>query len=88
MFLFKNSNFSKNSDLLPWVQKNLLPSKIKESTCEREGELKIKFEKERMRATKIKLENLNFKKELERERNSKEEGEEEWNKAAVIYNQS
>jgi hypothetical protein len=32
-------------DLLPWVQKNLLPSKIKESTCERGGELKIKFEK-------------------------------------------
>jgi hypothetical protein len=46
MLLFKNSNFSKKSDLLPWVQKNLLPSKIKESTCEREGELKIKFEKE------------------------------------------
>jgi hypothetical protein len=30
-----------------------------------------------MRATKNKLENLNLKKELERERNSKEEGEEE-----------
>jgi hypothetical protein len=88
MFLFKNSNFSKNLDLLPWVQKNLLPSKIKESTCEREGELKIKFKKETMRATKRNLENLNFKKELERERNSKEEGEEEWDKAAVIYNQS
>jgi hypothetical protein len=51
MFIFKNSNFSKNLDLLPWVQKNLLPSEIKESTCEREGELKIKFEKERMQAT-------------------------------------
>jgi hypothetical protein len=41
-----------------------------------------------VRATKRNLENLNFKKELERERNSKEEEEEEWNKAAVIYNQS
>jgi hypothetical protein len=51
MFLFKNSNFSENWDLLLWVQKNLLPSEIKESTSEREGELKIKFEKERMRAT-------------------------------------
>jgi hypothetical protein len=62
MILFKNSNFSKNLDLLPWVQKNLLPSKIKESTCERERELKIKFEKERVRATKRNLENLNLKK--------------------------
>jgi hypothetical protein len=62
MFLIKNSNFSKNLDLLPWVQKNLLPSKIKESTCEREGELKIKFQKERVRATKRNLENLNLKK--------------------------
>jgi hypothetical protein len=57
MFLFTKSNFSKNLDLLLWVQKNLLPSKIKESTCEREGELKIKFEKERVRATKRNLEN-------------------------------
>jgi hypothetical protein len=70
-------------DLLLWVQKNLLPSEIKESTCEREGELKIKFEKERMRATERKMENfiikkkLDRKKKLERERNSKEEGEEE-----------
>jgi hypothetical protein len=47
MFLFLKSNFSKNLDLLPWVQKNLLPSEIKESTCEREGELKIKFEKKK-----------------------------------------
>jgi hypothetical protein len=62
MFIFKNSNFSKNWDLLPWVQKNLLPSEIKESTCEREGELKIKFEKERMRATERKMENLKKKK--------------------------
>jgi hypothetical protein len=77
MFLLKNSNFSKNLDLLPWVQKNLLPSKIKESTCEREGELKIKFEKERIRATERKMENFFIKKKLERERNSKEEGEEE-----------
>jgi hypothetical protein len=61
MFLFKNSNFSKKLDLLPWVQKNLLPSEIKESTCERERELKIKFEKERMRATERKMENF-FKK--------------------------
>jgi hypothetical protein len=67
---------------------NLLPSKIKESTCEREGELNIKFKKVRVRGTKRNLENLNLKKELERERNSKEEGEEEWDKAAVIYNQS
>jgi hypothetical protein len=62
MFLLKNCNFSQNLDLLPWVQKNLLPSKIKESTCEREGELKIKFEKERMRATERKMENLKLKK--------------------------
>jgi hypothetical protein len=48
MFIFKISNFRANWDLLPWVQKNLLPSEIKEITCEREGELKIKFEKERM----------------------------------------
>jgi hypothetical protein len=41
-----------------------------------------------VRATKRNLENLNLKKELEGERNSKEEGEEEWDKAAVIYNQS
>jgi lauroyl/myristoyl acyltransferase len=61
MFLFKNSNFSENLGLLPWVQKNLLPFEIKESTCERKGELKIKLEKERMRATKRNLEN--FKKE-------------------------
>jgi hypothetical protein len=47
-------------DLLPWVQKSLLPSEIKESTCEREGELKIKFEKERMRATEREMENLFF----------------------------
>jgi hypothetical protein len=75
-------------DLLPWVQKNLLPSNVKESTCKKEGELKIKFEKERVRATKRNLENLNLKNELERERNSKEERDEEWDKAAVIYNQS
>jgi hypothetical protein len=77
MFLLKNSNFSKNLDLLPWVQKNLLPSEIKESTCEREGELKIKFEKEKMRATERNLENLKIKIKLEREKNSKEEAEEE-----------
>jgi hypothetical protein len=58
MVLFKNSNFSENLDLLPWVQKNLLPSEIKESTCEREGELKIKFQKERVQATERNLENL------------------------------
>jgi hypothetical protein len=58
MFLLKDYNFSQNLDLLPWVQKNLLPSEIKENTCEREGELKIKFEKERMRATERKMENL------------------------------
>jgi hypothetical protein len=40
MFLFKNSNFSENLDLIPWVHKNLLPSKIKESTYERDPELK------------------------------------------------
>jgi hypothetical protein len=42
MFFF-NSNFSENLDLLPWVQKSLLLSQIEESTCEREGELKIQF---------------------------------------------
>jgi hypothetical protein len=49
-------------DLLPWVQKNLLPSEIKESTCEREEELKIKFEKEGMRAIECKMENFKIKK--------------------------
>jgi hypothetical protein len=57
MVIFKNSKFSKKWDLLPWVQKNLLPSEFKDSMCEREGELKIKFEKGRMRATKRKMEN-------------------------------
>jgi hypothetical protein len=44
---FQNSNFSENYDLLPWVQKSLLPSEIEESTCVREGELKIKLEKKK-----------------------------------------
>jgi hypothetical protein len=44
---FKNSIFGEIYDLLPWVQKSLLPSKIEESTYEREGELKIKSEKRR-----------------------------------------
>jgi predicted phage tail protein len=85
MFLLKYSNFSENWDLLPWIQNILLPSKIKESTCEREGELKIKFEKERMRAIEIKMENFKKKKKKNwiekknwrRRKNSKEEGEEE-----------
>jgi hypothetical protein len=76
MFLYKNSNFSKNLDLLPWVQKNLLPSKIKESTYEREGELKIKFEKESA-SNRKKFGEFKIKKQLEKERNNKEEGEEE-----------
>jgi hypothetical protein len=82
MFLFKNSNFSKNLDLLPWVQKNLLPSKIQESTCEREGELIIKFEKERVQAIERNLENLKIKKNWsgrgivrKRERRSEREGD-------------
>jgi hypothetical protein len=82
MFLFKNSNFSENLDLLPWVQRNLLPSKIKESMCEREGELKIKFEKERVRATERNLENLKKKKNWrgrgtvrKRERRSERKGD-------------
>jgi hypothetical protein len=62
MFLLKNCNFSENWDLLPWVQKNLLPSEIKESTYEREGELKIKFENERMRVIERKMENSFMKK--------------------------
>jgi hypothetical protein len=74
MFLFKISNFSTNLDLLPWVQKNLLPYKIKESTCEREGELKIKFEKERMRATERKMENFFVKKKKKRDRKKKWRG--------------
>jgi hypothetical protein len=48
----------------------------------REGELKIKLEKERMRGTERKTKNLKekkntLKKKLERERNCKEEGKEE-----------
>jgi hypothetical protein len=61
MFIFKNSKSSENWDLLLWVQKNILPSEFKESMCEREGELKIKFEKEKMRAIERKMEN-SFKK--------------------------
>jgi hypothetical protein len=54
--------------------------------CEREGELKTKLEKERMRGTERKTKNLKLKKikkildrkkKLERGRNSLEEGEEE-----------
>ena len=47
--------------------------------CAREGELKNKFEKERMRGTERKMENFKFfkKKQLKRGRNSKEEREEE-----------
>jgi hypothetical protein len=62
MFIFKNSNFSENWYLLPWVQKNLLPSEIKESTCERKGELKINFENERMRVTERKMQDFYKKK--------------------------
>jgi hypothetical protein len=76
MFLFKNSNFNKKLDLLPWVQKNLLPSKIKESTCEREEELKIEFKK-KSASNRKKFGELKKKKKVERERNSKEEEEEE-----------
>jgi predicted metal-dependent hydrolase len=76
MFRLKNSNFSENWDLLPWVQKNLLPSEIKESACEREGELKIKFEKERMRATEREMENFIIKKKNWIEKKTRE-GEEQ-----------
>jgi hypothetical protein len=70
-------------DLLPWVQKNLLPCKIKESTSEREGELIIKFEKERMWATERKMENFFIKKKngsrrglvRKRERRSERKGD-------------
>jgi hypothetical protein len=62
MFILKISNFSANWDLLPWFQKNLLPSEIKEITCEREEELKIKFEKEKMRAIERKMKNFIIKK--------------------------
>jgi hypothetical protein len=38
-YVFKKIyNFSENLDLLPWVQKSFLPSKIEESMGEREGE--------------------------------------------------
>jgi hypothetical protein len=40
-----------------WFQKSLL-SEIKESTCERERELKIKLEKKRVRGTERETENL------------------------------
>jgi hypothetical protein len=91
MFILKNSNFSENWDLLPWVQKNLLPSKTKESTWGREGELKIKFENERMWVTGRNMENFFIKKKkedrekkVERERNSNEEGEEEWERGRSL----
>jgi hypothetical protein len=48
---FKNSNFSENLDLLPWVQKSLLLLEIEESACEREGELKIKLKRKEKRGT-------------------------------------
>jgi hypothetical protein len=85
----KNSNFSENYDLLPWVQKSLLLLEIEESTCEREGELKIKLEKEREGELKIKLEkervrgtereivNFFFKNKNKKWMNCKKEGEEE-----------
>ena len=53
---FKNSIFGENYDLLPWIQKNLLLSEIEESMYEREGELKIKLEKERVRGIERKTE--------------------------------
>jgi hypothetical protein len=40
------------------VQKSLLPSEIEESMCEREGELKIKLEKERVQGIEREMENL------------------------------
>jgi hypothetical protein len=65
-----------------------LPSKIEEITCEKEGELKIKLEKERMQGIERTTENLKIKKldrknknwrgggtERERERRSEREGE-------------
>jgi hypothetical protein len=58
ILILKVQIFSENWDLLPRVQKSLLPSEIKESTCEREGELKIKLEKERVRGIERKTENL------------------------------
>jgi hypothetical protein len=59
---FKNSIFGENYDLLLWVQKNLLLSEIEESTYEREGELKIKLEKESVRNRKRDGELLKLKK--------------------------
>jgi hypothetical protein len=64
-------------DLLPWVQKNLLPCKIKESTSERKGELKIKLKKRECEQQKERWRIFLLKKNREWERNSKEEGEEE-----------
>jgi hypothetical protein len=55
---FKNSIFGEIYDLLPWVQKSLLLSEIEESTYEREGELKIKLEKEKVRGTEREMENF------------------------------
>jgi hypothetical protein len=61
-----------------------LPSKIQESTCEREGELKTKFEKEKMRAMERNLDNLKKKKKKnwrrrgsvrKKERRSEREGD-------------
>jgi hypothetical protein len=59
---FKNSIFGENYDLLLWVQKSLLLSEIEESTYEREGELKIKLEKESVRNRKRDGELLKLKK--------------------------
>jgi hypothetical protein len=42
----------------------LLPSEIEKSMCEREGELKIKLEKERMRGTERETENIKNKKKI------------------------
>jgi hypothetical protein len=55
---FKNSIFGENYDLLSWIQKSLLLSEIEESTYEREGELKIKLEKERVRGSEREMENF------------------------------
>jgi hypothetical protein len=55
----------------------LLLSQIEINTYKREGELKIKLKKKEWQKTERKME-IFFIKKLERGRNSKKEGEEEW----------
>jgi hypothetical protein len=54
-----------------------LPSEIEESKCGREGELKIKLEKEKVQGIERETENLKIAKKKIREKKKTREGEEQ-----------